>query len=105
MSYSMVITTVENRSQAQKLAQKVLQAKLAACVQLEDIESLYMWDGRLQNDGEVRIVFKTKATLYTKLQNLIKQHHPYDVPQIVEVAIEKGSQEYLDWIGEETAQG
>jgi periplasmic divalent cation tolerance protein len=98
----MVITTVENRSQAQQLAQKVLQARLAACVQLESIESLYMWDAALQSDGEIRIVFKTKATLYTKLQNFIKRHHPYDVPQIVEVVIDGGSREYLDWISEET---
>ena len=103
MSYCMVITTCGSNEEGEKLASQIVEAKLAACVQLSSITSYYTWEGKVNRDPECKLVMKTRKALYNQVESFIKEHHSYDVPEIIELPIQSGSKEYLSWIDEVTA--
>lgn len=98
----MVFTTFSNREEAKRIAKILLEEGVAACVQLKEIESFYMWKGTIEEDREIQGLIKTKEEHFEKVEEIIVREHSYDVPQIVAVDIEKGSEAYLQWIGEVT---
>jgi len=98
----MILTTCPDEKEAKKLAADLVANRLAACVQLSDVVSFYTWKGDTCIDNEIRLVIKTKKQLYAAVQTYIKAHHSYDVPQIVQVPIEQGLDDYLDWINQNT---
>ena len=100
--YCIVITTLGNEEDAQKIINEVLNSKLAACMQTLNISSHYIWDGDVCHDSEVLVLFKTSWALYDELEGKIKELHPYDTPEIIAVDIEKGFKGYLDWIDDVT---
>jgi len=100
--YCLVITTCGNRNDADKLAAGIIGEKLAACIQLSDIQSYYFWDGKVNNDPEVRLQIKTRNALYDDLEAHIRAHHAYEVPEIIRLSIEGGLPAYLGWIEEVT---
>jgi len=102
MAYCIILTTCPSNEEAKTLALKIVKKKLAACVQLSPIESYYTWKDDIHNDPEVRLLIKTKTLLYKSVEQFIKKHHRYDVPQIVQVPVTKGSNDYLGWIDENT---
>jgi len=102
-SYIQVSTTTETREQAQTIAQHLVEAKLAACVQiLGPITSIYRWKGKVENAQEWLCLIKTKDELFDKVETAIKNLHPYETPEIIAIQIVKGSKEYLQWISEKT---
>jgi periplasmic divalent cation tolerance protein len=103
MSYCVVITTCGSNEEGEKLASQIVEAKLAACVQLSSITSYYTWEGKVNRDPECKLVIKTRKALYDQVESFIKEHHSYDVPEIIELPIHSGSKEYLSWIDEVTA--
>ncbi len=102
---SMVITTYPDQESAEKITRKLLDTHLAACVQLEEIRSFYRWDGEIQNDPEIRLVIKTQSTHYQKVEALICENHPYELPQIIQIPITDSLQEYKNWVISETNLG
>lgn len=93
-----VTTTVGSRSEAEALAHAILEAGLAACVQLEEgLTSYYRWEGKAQQDAEVRLTIKTLASALPGLQALLGDKHPYDLPQFVAWP-GQGSAAYADWV-------
>jgi periplasmic divalent cation tolerance protein len=93
-----VTTTVASLEQARELARKLLDSRLAACVQLDGgLTSLYRWADRLCEDPEVRLVIKTVPECEPALQAFLAEHHPYDVPQFVATP-GQGSAEYAQWV-------
>jgi len=102
MDYCVVITTCGKQEEAESLAGRIVENRLAACVQLSKIESLYTWEGKLCNDPEIRLMIKTKQTLYKELADFIVANHSYEVPQIISLGIENGTADYLGWIDEVT---
>jgi periplasmic divalent cation tolerance protein len=93
-----VTTTVGSREDARKLARALLQARLAACVQVEEgLVSFYRWQGRDCEDAEVRLTVKTLPGCERALQALFRQVHPYAVPQFLAVRMEAG-EEYWGWV-------
>jgi periplasmic divalent cation tolerance protein len=98
----MVITTAPNREIAEKLAEGILESRLAACVQMAEIRSFYIWEGALQKEGEVALSIKTTEACYCNLEAHILEHHPYDVPEIIKLSITGGLPSYLDWIDSST---
>jgi len=98
MEYCIILTTCPNDEEAKTLASKLLREKLAACIQLSPITSYYTWKGDTHIDPEIRLLIKTKQRLYESVEQFIKQNHSYEVPQIVQITINDGSDEYLDWI-------
>ena len=100
-----VITTTENQEEAATLGRLMVERRLAACAQVSGpIDSIYWWQGRIESDTEWRCLFKTTGESYKALETAIREAHPYDVPQIVAIPINKGSREYLLWIEETLSQ-
>ncbi len=98
-----VRTTVETEEQARTLARQVVDARLAACAQFMPISSVYRWKGRVESASERLILMKTRESLATELMAFVRQHHAYEVPEIVVTPIRDGLEAYLRWIEEETA--
>ncbi|WP_440110088.1 divalent-cation tolerance protein CutA [Acidovorax sp. BL-A-41-H1] len=96
----MVTTTVANDEEARNLAQAVLQARLAACVQLEPISSHYRWQGALQEDRELRVLCKTIHDAVPYLFALLRSQHPYTLPQLVVQPL-LASADYAQWVRSE----
>ncbi|RKN39783.1 divalent-cation tolerance protein CutA [Streptomyces hoynatensis] len=98
-----VLTTTDGKEAAEALAKTAVQARVAACAQIDGpIRSVYWWEGEVQADEEWRILYKTTAAKYPDLEAHIKAHHTYDTPEIIVTDIPLGSAEYLAWLDEET---
>jgi len=102
MSQSIVITTCAETAEAEALAMKIMEQKLAAAVQFSQIQSIYEWNGKLCNRPEIKLTIKTRSELYPKLEACIVENHRYEVPQIIELPIQSGLKAYLNWIDEAT---
>lgn len=102
MNYAIVTTTCPNEQEAKDLATRIIAAKLGACVQLSKIESYYIWKDDACIDPEIRLTIKTRKSLYETLEDFIKKHHSFEVPQIIMSPVIDGSEDYLDWIDDQT---
>ena len=103
MSALIVITHVPDREVALKIAHALIERKLAACVNiLAECTSVYRWQGKLETAAEVPLLIKTRAAIYDDVEAAIKSLHPYELPEIVAVPIERGLPDYLEWINAET---
>jgi periplasmic divalent cation tolerance protein len=102
-SYIQISTTTETKEQAQTIAQHLVEAKLAACVQITGpTTSIYRWKGKVENAQEWLCLIKTRDDLFKKVEAAIKKLHPYETPEIIAMPIVKGSKEYMKWIDDET---
>jgi len=96
--YRLVLVTCPN-DRADDLANILVGESLCACVNiLANIRSVYRWQGEITSDEESLLVMKTMGKIYDRLEARIKEIHPYDVPEIICLKIERGSQSYLDWL-------
>ncbi len=102
MNYIIVTTTTSTKDEAKQLASILLEKELAACIQINPIESIYRWKGEIECEEEFRLTIKSKVAHYDEIEKMIKENHSYEVPQIVMTLIDKGSDEYLNWIDENT---
>ena len=102
MKAIIVKTTCASKEEAKYIANILIQDKLAACVQLKDIESLYNWDGKLCCERETLLSIKTKKELFSKVKSKILELHSYDTPEIIELDISNISEDYLKFIKENT---
>jgi len=100
--YCILLTTCGNSEQAEKIARTLLDVRLAACIQMLPITSWYRWQGEVANDPEQLLFIKTRTAVSEQAQDQIRQVHDYDVPEIVQIPIDAGLPDYLDWIGQET---
>lgn len=101
-SYCMVITTAPDRQEAERLAEGILGNRLAACVQMSDIRSFFLWDGALQHEDEVKLTIKTTVRRYDELEAYIREYHSYDVPEIIRIPVSGGLPGYLGWLDSTT---
>ena len=100
----LVYTTVADRDAASGLAELLVEARLAACVHVvPGIRSVYRWQGKIQRDEEVQLVIKSEVSRFDAIAALLREHHPYELPEILSVRVDRGSHEYLDWIIRETS--
>ena len=100
--FGTVTTTLANRAEARRIAQTLLAEKLAACVQLLDIESHYVWKSEAIAEPEVMLIAKTPAALFEAVIARIRALHPYELPEIVAQSFAAGFTPYLDWIEKNT---
>jgi len=100
--YGMVLTTFSDPETGRRLAEGLLEKRLAACVQTLPIQSAYRWKGAIQHEAETMMLIKTKASLYPEVEAFLRATHSYEVPEIVWIPIEAGFAGYLGWIGDET---
>jgi periplasmic divalent cation tolerance protein len=98
-----VITSTPDAETAAHLSQVVLQARAAACVnRLAPVESEYWWQGKLERAQEWPLLIKTTRARYAALEAVIRQHHPYDVPELIAWPVTAGYAPYLAWVRSET---
>ena len=99
----LVITTLPDRAAAEKLADALVEARVAACVNiLAPCRSVYRWKEAVQRDEEHPLLIKTTTECYAALEAAIRARHPYELPEIVAVPVERGLPAYLDWVALET---
>src|SRR5689334_19550637 len=100
----LVLTNLPDRTAAEKLADALLAQRVAACVNiLAPCRSVYRWKGAVQHDEEHPVLIKTTPERYGALEAAIRAVHPYELPEIIALPIERGLPAYLDWIAAETA--
>lgn len=88
---------------AERIARGLVEARLAACVNaVGPVRSIYRWQGATHDDAELQLLIKSRRARYEELERWLREHHPYDEPEIVAVPIERGSPSYLAWIAAAT---
>ena len=95
-----VTTTVATLAQGQALARRVVEERVAACAQVDAVQSVYRWGEKLCDEAEVRLTMKTMATKAGAMEAFFKQHHPYDVPEFVSTTMQ-ASAAYAEWVRKE----
>jgi periplasmic divalent cation tolerance protein len=95
---AMVLTTCEARGDAEAIARALVEHNLAACVQIFPIDSIYKWQGVVEQTQELMLFCKIKSADYADVEAAIRALHPYETPEIIQIAIDSGSPAYLQWI-------
>ncbi len=103
MSTLLVLTNLPDRAAAERLADALIEQRVAACVNiLAPCRSVYRWQGAVQHDEEHPVLIKSTAERYPALEAAIRAGHPYELPEIIAVPIEHGLPAYLAWVDAET---
>jgi periplasmic divalent cation tolerance protein len=103
MSTLLVLTNLPDRAAAERLAERLVEERLAACVNiLAPCRSIYRWKGAVLHDEEHPMLIKTTRERYTALESALRGGHPYEIPEIIAVPIERGLALYLEWVAAET---
>ncbi len=100
--FALVMTTCGGKADAELIATTLVEKRLAACVQMFPIASVYRWENALQQAEEWMLLGKIRAADYADVEAAIAAVHPYSTPEIIEIGIEKGAQAYLNWIASVT---
>ena len=98
-----IFTTCGSKEDADKLATLLVEKRLAACAQVSGpITSFYWWEDNLQKDTEWQVKFKVTASNYERAEKIIRENHPYELPQIIALPVEKALPEFINWVAKET---
>lgn len=98
--YLVVLVTVPDRETGLRMGRMLVERRVAACVNIVDgVRSIYMWEGRVEEDNESLMIIKTSRSRFSELRDLIRSMHPYKVPEVIALPIVDGLAEYLNWIG------
>ncbi|MGK2855984.1 MAG: divalent-cation tolerance protein CutA [Thermoanaerobaculia bacterium] len=100
--YCVVITTCATKDDATVLSDALLNDELAACIQVMPIESAYRWKGEIAREPEQLLLVKTRRALYDDVERVLRAHHKYEVPEIIQLPIEGGFVGYLQWMKDVT---
>jgi len=98
----LVLTTCAGLEEAEALARRVMEKRLAACVNLiTAVRSIYHWRGQLEEGSETLLLIKSRRGLFEQLRAELERHHSYEVPEVLALAVTDGSRAYLDWLDHE----
>ena len=105
MSTLLILCNCPDEEVANRIALAVLESGLAACVNiLPRVQSLYRWQGKIESATEIPLLIKSTAANYPALEAAIQKLHPYDIPEIIALPVERGLPAYLNWVAAETVQ-
>jgi len=94
-----VLVTTANAEEAARIAEVLVSERLAACVNIVPaIESIYRWEGKVTRDHESLMIIKTTGERYDDLERRVKELHSYSTPEVIALKIERGSEQYLNWL-------
>ena len=97
-----ILCTAPDAEVGARLARGLVEARLAACVNLvEGVRSFYRWQGAIEDEAEVQLLIKTRAARFDEVRDWLGEHHPYDTPEVLALPVTAGSAAYLEWLGEE----
>jgi periplasmic divalent cation tolerance protein len=92
--------------EARKVSRYLVQERLVACANIIPwIESIYMWNNKMETAQETKVIFKTHVQKFDAVKKIIKENTTYEVPEILKITIDDGNQEYLDWLADSTVSG
>lgn len=94
----LIQTTTPTRDEAQRLARELVEQRLVACAQISAIESVYLWEGKLQQEPEYRLLLKTSDDKWPEVERFIQERHSYEVPAIFAVPVTLASEAYANWV-------
>jgi periplasmic divalent cation tolerance protein len=100
--YRLVYITAKDEEEANRIGQALVGEKLAACVNIHPIRSIFRWQGEISQEEEVAILAKTRAELVDEVMSRVKELHSYEVPCIIVLPLEKGNPDFLEWISQST---
>lgn len=98
----LVLTAMGTEDEADQLASAIVEARLAACVQIQRVRSIYRWEGETRHEPEWQLSMKTRTGRYAALEAFIRERHSYELPEIVQLPITAGSVDYLRWVARGT---
>lgn len=97
--YTVIFCTCPDVKTAEDISENILQKKVAACVNIiNGLTSKYWWQGKIVRDSESLMIIKSKTSHFNRIKELIESSHPYEVPEIIRIAIKDGNEPYLKWI-------
>ena len=103
MNFIVVFATTPTKEDAKKIARKIVDEGLAACVSIVDeVKSIFYWEGKIEKAREAMLIIKTRNEKFNQLMDHIKSIHPYTVPEILAIPILAGNPEYLKWVEDST---
>ena len=103
-AFAMVLTTCGNKADAEMIAGRLVENRLAACVQMFPIASVYRWEGTVERAEEWMLFCKIRSADYANVEAALRAVHPYTTPEIIAFPIDAGAAEYLNWIGAVTSR-
>jgi len=99
----LVLTNAPDRATAERIAEALIAKNVAACVNiLAECTSIYRWEGKIDRTQEIPLLIKTTRTAYSHLENVLRELHPYELPEIIAVPVTTGLPTYLTWVTQET---
>jgi periplasmic divalent cation tolerance protein len=102
MPVNFIYMTASSKTEAQKIGKALVESRLAACVNiLDNMQSIYRWEEKVQEDAEVVLIAKTTESLVAELIDKVKSLHSYDCPCIVSLSVSDGYRPFLDWVQDE----
>ncbi len=102
MKPAIILSTYPDRESIAKIADRLVRDRLAACVNISRVESIYSWQGKIENAPEFLALFKTTQANKDRLREQIEKTHPYQVPEVIEIAAPSINGPYLKWLAEST---
>ena len=99
-----ILVTATSQNQARQIARKLLRRNLAACVNLVPVDSMFLWQGEIQEEEEVLMIIKTRSETFDDLLAAVREIHTNETPEIIGMPIVMGSRDYLKWITDETTR-
>jgi len=100
--YCLVYITTKDEEEASVIGKALVGERLAACVNIHPIKSIFRWQGEISQEDEMAILAKTRAELVDEVMSRVKELHSYEVPCIVVLTLEKGNPDFLEWISQST---
>ncbi len=101
--FIVVFVTCSSLEEAEKIGNSLVGKRLVACVNImPEIESIFLWKGKIAKEKEVLLIAKSRMELFDSIQNEVRELHSYEVPEIIALPIEAGAEDYLEWIKKET---
>ena len=103
--FVVVLVTVASEQEGEKIAREVVEGRLAACVNIVGpVRSLYRWEGKVADEREYLLLIKTRAGLFPRLEARVREVHSYEVPEVVALPVTAGSEAYLRWLAQSSAE-
>jgi periplasmic divalent cation tolerance protein len=101
--FVLILVTVSSQQEGLSIARSLVNSRLAACVNIiSGLRSIYRWQGKIWDEGELLLLIKTRMALFEQVEAKIREIHSYEVPEIISISITRGSEPYLDWLREST---
>jgi periplasmic divalent cation tolerance protein len=101
--FVLILVTAGSQEEGLSIAHSLVDSRLAACVNImSGLRSIYRWQGKIWDEGELLLLIKTRMALFEQVEGKLKEIHSYEVPEIITIPITRGSEPYLNWLREST---